>query len=473
MHYFCINQASALFEFSKKRHIFAVIISIKNTPNSTLMKLPSSANILLLGSGGRECAFAWKIAQSEGLGKLFIAPGNGATSKYGVNVDISPLDFSVVKHFVLTNYINLVVVGPEEPLVRGIKDFFKEDPEIRHIPVIGPAAEAAAMEGSKDFSKQFMARHSIPTARYLSVTADNLDKGYEFLSTLKAPYVLKADGLAAGKGVLILDSLAQATEELRAMIDGKFAAASRKVIIEEFLSGIEVSVFVATDGKSYKILPEAKDYKRIGEGDTGLNTGGMGAVSPVPFYDAEFANKVEQRIIRPTIDGIIKDKLDYTGFIFIGLMNCGGDPYVIEYNVRMGDPETEVVVPRIKSDIIDLFDGIAHGTLHEKEVVIEPRTAVTIMCVSGGYPDSFQKGYPISGLADVNPESTVFQAGTTTKASETLTAGGRVLTVTSLGDSISEAAMRSYESISKIHYTNIYFRKDIGQDLIKIAEGSN
>lgn len=431
------------------------------------MKLPSAVNILLLGNGGRECAFAWKIAQSDLLGKLFIAPGNGATSEYGVNVDINPLDFSLVKHFVVTNYINLVVVGPEEPLVRGIKDFFKDDPEICNIPVLGPAADAAAMEGSKDFSKQFMARHSIPTAKYLSVTAQNLDQGCQFLATLNPPYVLKADGLAAGKGVLILDSLDQAKEELRAMIGGKFGASSGKVVIEEFLSGIEASVFVATDGKSYKILPEAKDYKRIGEGDTGLNTGGMGAVSPVPFYDAEFAAKVEQRIIAPTINGIREDRLDYTGFIFIGLMNCGGDPYVIEYNVRMGDPETEVVIPRIKSDIVDLFDGIVHGTLHEKEVVIDPQTALTVMCVSGGYPNSFARGYPISGLALAQTDSIVFQAGTITKGGQTLTAGGRVLAVTSLADSIELAATRSYNSIKQISYTDIYFRKDIGDDLIK------
>lgn len=461
-----MNQVPFLFEFTKKKtYLCKPDFTKKRTHNARIMKLPSSVNILLLGSGGRECAFAWKIAQSERLGKLFIAPGNGATSKYGVNVDISPLDFSLVKHFVLTNYINLVVVGPEEPLVRGIKDFFKEDPDIRHIPVIGPSAQAAAMEGSKDFSKQFMDRHNIPTAGYLSVTAENLEQGQAFLSTLQPPYVLKADGLAAGKGVLILDSLDEAKDELRAMIEGKFAAASRKVVIEEFLPGIEVSVFVATDGKSYKILPEAKDYKRIGDLDTGLNTGGMGAVSPVPFYDAEFADKVEQRIIRPTVQGIIADNLDYTGFIFIGLMNCGGDPYVIEYNVRMGDPETEVVIPRIQSDIIDLFDGITHGTLHEKEVVIDPQTAATVVCVSGGYPGSFEKGYPISGLAEAERESLVFQAGTTSKGGQTLTSGGRVLAVTSFGDSIMQAATRSYKSISKINYTDIYFRSDIGADI--------
>lgn len=431
------------------------------------MKLPSSTNVLLLGSGGRECAFAWKIAQSPSLGKLYIAPGNGATSKYGINVDINPTDFAVVKQFVQKNYINLVVVGPEEPLVKGIKDYFKDDSEIRHIPIVGPSAAGAMMEGSKDFSKQFMERHNIPTARYMSVTSQNLAEGLIFLESLKAPYVLKADGLAAGKGVLILDSLDEAKNELEAMIKGKFGASSSKVVIEEFLSGIEASVFVATDGKSYKILPEAKDYKRIGEGDTGLNTGGMGAVSPVPFYNSEFAAKVEERIIKPTVDGIYKENIDYQGFIFIGLMNCGGDPYVIEYNVRMGDPETEVVIPRIESDILDLFDGIVHGTLDQKNLVITPQTAVTVMCVSGGYPEAFEKGFPISGLEKADTDnSIVFQAGTQKKGSDIVTSGGRVLTVTSIGNSIESAAEQSYQRISELSYEGIYFRRDIGQDLI-------
>lgn len=437
------------------------------------MKLPSSVNILLLGSGGRESAFAWKIAQSPALGKLFIAPGNGATSTYGMNVDINPLDFSVVKQFVVNNYINLVVVGPEEPLVRGIKDYFKEDADIRHIPVIGPSMEAARLEGSKDYSKLFMRQHGVPTADYISVTAENLGQGLAFLEKMCPPYVLKADGLAGGKGVLIIDDIAEAQRELRTMLEGKFGKASAKVVIEEFLTGIEVSVFVATDGHSYVILPEAKDYKRIGEGDTGPNTGGMGAVSPVPFYDAEFAAKVEQRIIQPTIKGIAEQGLDYTGFIFIGLMNCGGDPYVIEYNVRMGDPETEVVIPRIESDIIDLFDGIVHGTLDAKQVDITLRTACTVMCVSGGYPNIYDKGLPIMGLdGDVRKlcatgQSMIFHAGTQVKGGRVVTSGGRVLAVTSLGESIGAALEASYDTIAKISYEGMYYRRDIGQDLMR------
>lgn len=428
------------------------------------MKLPSSPNILLLGSGGRECAFAWKIAQSNNLGKLYIAPGNAGTSAYGINVDVNPLDFSVIKQFVANNYINLVIVGPEEPLVRGIKDYFLSDEDLCHVPVIGPSQSAAALEGSKEYAKEFMKRHGIPTASYMTATGENIDQAERFLERLKAPYVLKADGLAAGKGVLIINDLQQAKDELRLMLDGKFGKASSKVVIEEFLSGIEVSVFVATDGKSYKILPEAKDYKRIGNGDTGPNTGGMGAVSPVPFADEIFMQKVRERIVEPTVRGIAADGLDYTGFIFIGLMNSGGEPMVIEYNVRMGDPETEVVIPRITSDIVDLLDGLANGTLHEKEVTISPKTAVTVVCVSGGYPDQYEKGLPVTGLNQAT-ESTIFHAGTTEKAGEVCTFGGRVFAVTSFADTISEAAAKSYRTIAHINYQGKYCRSDIGQDL--------
>lgn len=429
------------------------------------MNLPSSPNILLLGSGGRECAFAWKIAQSSNLGKLYIAPGNPGTAQWGVNVDINPLDFSVIKQFIISNYINLVVVGPEEPLVRGIKDYFISDEDLCHIPLIGPSAAAAALEGSKEFAKEFMKRHNIPTARYMTASIENLSQAEAFLESLSSPFVLKADGLAAGKGVLIIDTLEQAKSELREMLDGKFGKASSKVVIEEFLSGIEVSIFVATDGKSYKILPEAKDYKRIGVGDMGPNTGGMGAVSPVPFVDEIFIQKVRERIIEPTINGIIKDKLDYTGFIFIGLINCGGEPQVIEYNVRMGDPETEVVIPRITSDIVSLFDGMANGTLEQKIVTTSPQTAVTVVCVADGYPDQYQKGDPITGLK-LKSESIVFQAGTRTIANQTVTSGGRVLAVTSFGDSIQGAAQKSYKTIENISYKGKYFRTDIGDDLI-------
>ena len=434
------------------------------------MKLPQTVNILLLGSGGREHAFAWKIAQSPRLEKLFIAPGNAGTKGCGMNVDVDLSNFPAIKQFVLNNYINLVVVGPEQPLVDGVKDYFLNDPEIRHIPVVGPSQEAARLEGSKEYAKAFMARHGVPTAAYFTVTASNVEEGCEFLaSKVKAPYVLKADGLAAGKGVLILNDLAEAQAELRAMLGGKFGAASKKVVIEEFLSGIEVSVFVATDGKSYKILPEAKDYKRVGDGDTGLNTGGMGAVSPVPFATPEFMEKVRVRIVEPTIRGIREDGLDYTGFVFIGLMNCGGGPMVIEYNVRMGDPETEVVLPRITSDIVDLFEGLAHGTLDQKTLEVTPQTAATVVCVSGGYPGDYAKGLPISGLAasSSSGSSIVFHAGTASLPDGAVaTAGGRVLAVTSLGDSIPEATAKSYETIAGIDYEGMYCRKDIGRDLL-------
>lgn len=438
------------------------------------MKLPQTVNILLLGSGGREHAFAWKIARSPRLEKLYIAPGNAGTRSCGVNADLDPSNFPAIKQFVLNNYINLVVVGPEQPLVDGVKDYFLNDPEIRHIPVIGPSQEAARLEGSKEYAKAFMARHGVPTAAYFTVTASNVEEGCEFLaSKVKAPYVLKADGLAAGKGVLIIDDLTEAQSELKAMLSGKFGAASKKVVIEEFLSGIEVSVFVATDGKSYKILPEAKDYKRVGDGDTGLNTGGMGAVSPVPFATAEFMEKVRTRIVEPTIRGIREEGLDYTGFIFIGLMNCGGEPKVVEYNVRMGDPETEVVLPRITSDIIDLFEGLAHGTLDQKTLEVTPQTAATVVCVSGGYPGNYAKGLPISGLPATSAatatggNSIVFHAGTVSAADgRVLTSGGRVLAVTSLGASIPEATAASYGTIAGIDFEGMYCRKDIGRDLL-------
>ena len=429
------------------------------------MKLPQSVNVLLLGSGGRECAFAWKIAQSGRLAKLFIAPGNAGTKAYGVNVDMNPTDFAIVKQFVLSNNINLVVVGPEDPLVKGIHDYFMSDTDIKNIPVIGPSMEGARLEGSKDFAKAFMTRHNIPTAAYFTVTKENISEGKSFLETMKSPYVLKADGLAAGKGVLIIDDLEEAKRELDEMLGGKFGKASSRVVIEEHLSGVEASVFVATDGKEYKILPEAKDYKRIGVGDTGLNTGGMGAVSPVPFCDEKFMEKVRTTIVEPTIKGLAKDNIIYNGFVFIGLMNCGGEPKVIEYNVRMGDPETEVVLPRITSDIIDLFEGIAFGNLDAKKVAVKEETAVTVVCVSGGYPGDYEKGFPVTGL-DKPSESIIFHAGTAVKGKDVVTSGGRVLAVTSYGKSIEEAAAKSFAAIDNIDYKGKYFRNDIGKDLI-------
>jgi phosphoribosylamine--glycine ligase len=429
------------------------------------MKLPHSVNVLLLGSGGREHAFAWKIAQSKRLATLYVSPGNAGTSACGINVDINPTNFASVKQFVLSNNVNLVVVGPEEPLVRGISDYFAGDPEIRLIPVIGPSKEGAKLEGSKDYAKAFMARHRIPTAAYKTFGKNDLEAGYTFLETLKPPYVLKADGLAAGKGVLILSDLREAKDELARMLEGKFGMASRRVVIEEYLSGIECSVFVATDGEHYKILPEAKDYKRIGEGDTGLNTGGMGAVSPVPFCDAAFMEKVRTRIVEPTVAGLASEKIPYIGFIFIGLMNVDGEPMVIEYNVRMGDPETEVVLPRLTSDLIDLFEGMAYRTLHSKEVTVTPETAVTVVAVSGGYPGDYEKGKVIAGL-DPKSDSLVFHAGTAVKGKEVVTAGGRVLAVTSLGHSIEEAARKSYDTLNGIDYEGLYFRRDIGKDLM-------
>ncbi len=431
------------------------------------MKLPQSVNVLLLGSGGREHAIAWKIARSARLGKLFIGPGNAGTASVGTNVELQPTNFASVKQFILNNNINLVVVGPEEPLVKGLYDYIKGDQEIHHVAVIGPSMEGARLEGSKGFAKAFMARHGIPTAAYRSFTAAGIDDAGTFLETLRPPYVLKADGLAAGKGVVIPETLGEAKAELAEMLGGKFGAAGTTVVIEEFLSGIECSVFVATDGKNYKILPVAKDYKRIREGDTGLNTGGMGAVSPVPFADNEFMEKVRERIVEPTVRGLAAEKITYHGFLFIGLMNVGGDPYVIEYNVRMGDPETEVVMPLVDSDIIGMFEGMAFGSLDKYDLHISPRTAVTVMCVAGGYPESYNKGDAITGLDGIDPEGnvTVFHAGTKIAACKVVTNGGRVLSVTALGDSLDEALGRSYAAIEAIDFAGKYFRRDIGQDL--------
>lgn len=421
-------------------------------------------NILVLGNGGRENALAWKISQSDKVNKLYVAPGNAGTSQVAQNIAISITDFPAIKQFVLDNSIDMIVVGPEEPLVKGIYDFFKQDPQISKIPVIGPSKYGAKLEGSKDFAKKFMVRHRIPTARYKSFTLDQLDEAYSFLEELNAPYVLKADGLAAGKGVLIINDLNEAKSELKIMLSGMFGDASKTVVIEEFLSGIECSVFILTDGDSYKILPVAKDYKRIGDGDTGLNTGGMGAVSPVSFADEAFMKKVEERIIIPTIAGLKKDNIDYKGFIFIGLINVDGEPMVIEYNVRLGDPETEVIMLRIKSDILDLLQGVATNSLNSKKISIDNRYAVTVMLVSGGYPENYEKNKEISGLNEIT-DSLVFHAGTKSENDKILTNGGRVVAVSSYGNTKDEALAVSYKNAGKILFDKKYFRKDIGFDL--------
>jgi phosphoribosylamine--glycine ligase len=425
-------------------------------------------NVLILGSGGREHAFAWKISQSKKLSKLFIAPGNAGTALCGTNVQMSATDFPAIKNFVLSHDIKMVVVGPEDPLVKGVHDFFLADDLLKKIPVIGPPKMGAQLEGSKDFSKQFMIRHGIPTAAYETFTKDTLEEGYKFLETLSPPYVLKADGLAAGKGVVIPQTLAEAKSELKSMLaDAKFGVASSKVVIEEFLKGIELSVFVLTDGVSYKLLPAAKDYKRIGDGDQGLNTGGMGAVSPVPFADAAYLKKVEEQVVIPTIEGLRKDNIPYSGFIFIGLMNDNGNPKVIEYNVRMGDPETEVVIPRIKSDLLETFIAVAEKKLAEFDFELDNRTATTVMMVAGGYPGDYEKGKIISGLENVN-NAIAFHAGTKNENGTIVTNGGRIIAFTAFADTIDEAVKLSYAAANVVKFEGCYFRKDIGQDLMKL-----
>jgi len=421
--------------------------------------------ILILGSGGREHTFAWKIAQSPLCKSIFVAPGNSGTAQIATNIDIKVTDFEAIKALVLEHHMDMVVVGPEDPLVQGIHDFFLNDDQLKHVAVIGPQKAAAELEGSKEFAKEFLYRHHIPTAAYQSFNANTVEEGYKFLETLNPPYVLKADGLAAGKGVLILNDLAEAKTELKSMlVDAKFGQASSKVVIEEFLDGIELSCFVLTDGKNYKILPTAKDYKRIGEGDTGLNTGGMGAVSPVPFATEEFLNKIEERIVKPTINGLQKDNLPYKGFVFIGIIKVGDDPKVIEYNVRMGDPETEVVLPRLKTDLVEIFKAISEEKLNEIKIEIDERAATTVMLVSGGYPEAYEKGKEITGLEKIEG-SIAFHAGATIKDGKIVTSGGRVMAITSYGNTYQEAIKKSYQNIAKLHFDKINYRKDIGFDL--------
>ncbi|WP_452225491.1 phosphoribosylamine--glycine ligase [Lacinutrix chionoecetis] len=422
-------------------------------------------NILILGSGGREHTIAWKIAQSNNCRNLYVAPGNSGTATIATNVPVSVTDFKAIKEVVLSNNITMVVVGPEDPLVQGIHDFFLNDEALKNVAVIGPQKAAAELEGSKEFAKEFLFRHHIPTAAYKSFNANNVEEGYAFLETLNPPYVLKADGLAAGKGVVILGDLEEAKTELKAMlVDAKFGEASTKVVIEEFLDGIELSCFVLTDGKNYKILPTAKDYKRIGEGDTGLNTGGMGAISPVPFADKVFLSKIEERIVVPTINGLIKDNLPYKGFVFIGLIKVGNDPFVIEYNVRLGDPETEVVLPRLKNDLVEVFKAVANQTLDTINIEIDERAATTVMLVSGGYPEAYEKGKEITGLEKIE-DSIVFHAGAQKTDGKIITSGGRVMAITSYGETYKEAIKKSYRNIEKLHFDKMNYRKDIGFDL--------